>query len=69
MNYPSGETKQSGVTECILVSYDNSNGLDHSVLIVGRQRKNKPVEIINAFQNEEANDLWERLITKKKQEK
>lgn len=69
MNYPSGETKKGGTTECILVSYDNSNGLDRSVLIVGRQRKGKPVEIINAFQNEEANELWERLITKKKQEK
>jgi hypothetical protein len=42
--------------------------LDHSVLIVGRQRKGKPVEIINAFQNEEANELWNKLTIKRTKE-
>jgi hypothetical protein len=60
---------KNGITECILVSYDNTNGKDNSVLLVGRKHSNKPVEIINAFQNKEADDLWKKLTTKKNQEK
>lgn len=65
MNYPSGEEKKNVTAECILVSYDNSIGHDRSIMIVGRQHKNKPVEILNAFQDEEADELWRKLLTKK----
>ena len=35
------------------------------VLVVGRKRKNQSIEIINAFQGEEALDLYKKLVTKK----
>lgn len=52
-------------TDTILVSYDFTHGRDRSVLIVGRKRPNQSVEIINAFQGEEAEELYNRLVTKK----
>ena len=35
------------------------------VLVVGRKRPNESVEIVNAFQGEEAKDLYSKLVTKK----
>lgn len=69
MNYEKEQTSKNGITECILVSYDNTNGEDNSILLVGKKHPKKPVEIINAFQNKEADELWEKLTTKKNQEK
>lgn len=56
--------------DTLLVSVDleSING-DISVLIVGRKRPNQSVEIINAFQGEEAVELYNRLITVEKGEK
>lgn len=51
--------------DTILVSVDFSNNEDTGVLIVGRKRLNQSVEIINAFQGYEANELYKRLVTKK----
>lgn len=51
-------------TDTILIGYDQSEN-DNTVLIVGRKRPNQSVDIINAFQGDEAKDLYERLITKK----
>ena len=51
------------MAESVIVSYDNSNGKDHTVLIVGRKRINQTVEIINAFQGQEAEELYKKLIT------
>ena len=53
------------VNECLLVSVDFTRGKDVGVLIVGRQTPKKDVEVINAFQGEEALELYEKLITKK----
>lgn len=52
----------------ILVSYDPSNGEDKAILIVGKKRPNESVEIINAFQGQEANELWGKLLTVKEKE-
>ena len=52
-------------TDTILVSVDFSHGRDVGVLIVGRKRMNQSVEIINAFQGAEAEELYSRLVTKK----
>lgn len=54
-----------GVNECVLVSVDFTRGIDTGILIVGRQAPGKDVEIINAFQGEEAYELYQKLITKK----
>lgn len=53
------------MTESLIIGYDNTNGKDHTVLVVGRKRMNQTVEIINAFQDEEAEELYKKLTTKK----
>ena len=45
---------------------NHTNGEDSSVLIVGRKRPNQSVEIINAFQGEEAEELYKKLIGNEK---
>ena len=54
------------MVDSILVSVDFSNKNDTGVMVVGRKRMNQSVEIINAFQGDEARELYERLITAKK---
>lgn len=51
--------------DSILVSVDFSNKNDTGVMVIGRKRMNQSVEIINAFQGDEARELYNRLITKK----
>lgn len=53
--------------DSVIVSYDNQSN-DEPILIVGRKRKNQSVEIINAFQGDEAVELYTRLTTVKKPE-
>lgn len=55
------------VNECLLVSVDFTKGEDTGVLIVGRQ-KNGKVDIVNAFQGQEAVDIYKKLITVKNKE-
>lgn len=52
------------LSDTLLVGVDFSEK-DKGVLIVGKKRLNESVEIINAFQGEEARELYEKLITKK----
>lgn len=54
------------MVDSILVSVDFSNNNDTVVLIVGRKRMNQSVEIINAFQGDEARELYEKLVAKNK---
>lgn len=51
------------MVDTILVSYDNTNGRDASILIVGRKQPNQSVDIINAFQGRKAENLYKKLIT------
>lgn len=48
------------VNECLLVSVDFAQGEDTGVLIVGRQ-KNGKIDIVNAFQGQEAIDIYKKL--------
>lgn len=52
----------------VIVSWDFSNGKDVGVLVVGRQQNGK-VDIVNAFQGKEAEELYLKLTTPKLQEK
>lgn len=54
----------SYLSDSLLIGVDFSEK-DKGVLIVGKKRLNESVEIINAFQGEEARELYEKLITKK----
>lgn len=56
------------MVDSILVSVDFSNNNDTGVMVVGRKRMNQSVEIINTFQGDEARELYEKLVTKKKKE-
>ena len=51
------------IQDTILISVDFTNGEDLSVMIVGRKRPNQTVEIINALQGKEAEDLYSKLVT------
>ena len=53
------------INESLLVGVDFINGEDVGVLIVGRKRPNQSVDIINAFQGKEAEELYNKLIGKK----
>ena len=53
------------VNECLLVSFDFTKGEDTGILIVGRQEKEGKVNIVNAFQGQEAVDIYKKLITVK----
>ena len=49
-----------------IVSWDFTNGKDKSILLVGKKRLGHAVEIVNAFQGEEAEEIYEKLATVKK---
>ena len=53
-------------TDTLLISLDMSRGEDVGILIVGRKGKGKKIDIVNAFQGEEARELYERIVTKGK---
>ena len=46
--------------DVLLVSYDNVSN-DKPILIVGRKGKRGRVQIVNAFQDEEAEELYKKL--------
>lgn len=50
-------------TGSVIVSWDFSKGKDIGVLLVGRQKPGRNVEIINAFQGQEAVDIYKKLTT------
>lgn len=56
------ENKNTG---SLIIGYDINHPTGNAVLIVGRKRMNESIEIINAFQGEEATELYTKLITKK----
>lgn len=55
-------------TDSVIVSWDLSHGKDVGVLLVGKQ-VNGRVEIVNAFQGEEAYELYRKLTVQKKNQK
>lgn len=55
------------VNESLLVGVDFTNGEDVGVLLVGRQ-ENGVIKISNAFQGQEAIDIYKKLINVKKKE-
>lgn len=50
-----------------VVAWDFTRGNDVGVLIVGHQEKGK-MDIVNAFQGQDAIDIYMQLITKKNKE-
>ena len=54
----------TNLSDTLLVSISFSDK-DKGVLVVGRQRKNQSIEIVNAFQGGEALELYKKLVTQK----
>ena len=54
----------TNLSDTLLVSISFSEK-DKGVLVVGRKRKNQSVKIVNAFQGEEALELYKKLVTQK----
>ena len=54
-----------GLTDTLLVSISISDP-DSAVMIVGRKKKNQAVDVINAFQGDEAREVYD-ILTKKKE--
>lgn len=52
----------------LIVSWDFSHGPDKHILLVGQKTPKSDVEVINAFQGEEAHEIYEKLTTVKKGE-
>ena len=50
------------LTDAVICSIDFEE--DHRVLIVGRQNQKGGIDIVNAFQGEEAMELYTKLTTK-----
>lgn len=57
------------IVDTILVSFtkvEDKNNPDNGLLVIGRKRLNESVEVINAFEGKEANDIYKKLITEVK---
>lgn len=52
-----------GLSDTLLVSISMSDP-DNGVLIVGRKRKDKTVDVVNAFQGEKAREIYNMLTRK-----
>lgn len=59
------------VTDSILVSvdFDLKGNPDTAVLIVGKKKKGEAIDIVNAFQGEEAMKLYRKLTGSGKEDK
>lgn len=56
------------MTDSLIIGFDFTDGEDTTILIVGKH-KNSKMEIVNAFQGQEASELYEKLTTVKKEKK
>ena len=55
--------------DILLVGLDYKEDKDNTVIIVGRKKPNGAVDVVNAFQGEEAKELYRLLTTRKGEEK
>ena len=51
------------ITETVLLSYTEPVG-GTPLLIIGKKDRGKPIQVINAFQGDEAKELYTKLIMK-----
>jgi hypothetical protein len=55
--------KNMSTAGSVIVAFDHKDG-DKAILLVGKKNPKQDVAIINAFQGEEAIELWKKLTTK-----
>ena len=59
------EKAMEKTVDSLIIGFDSSGGTDCTVLIVGRKKPREAVDIINAFEGEEALELYKKLVTPK----
>ena len=59
------EKAMEKTSDSLIIGFDSSAGKDDTVLIVGRKKPREAVDVINAFDGEEALELYKKLITPK----
>ena len=62
-------TFENHTTTSLIIGYDIDHTSDNKVLEVGKKGPSGSVEIVNAFQGDEAEELYNKLITKKENKK
>ena len=62
-------TFENHTTTSLIIGYDISHTSDNKVLVIGKRGPSGTVEIVNAFQGYEAEELYNKLITKKENKK
>ena len=62
-------TLENHTTTSLIIGYDISHTSDNKVLVIGKRGPSGSVEILNAFQGDEAEELYNKLITKKENKK
>lgn len=60
---------ENHTTTSLIIGYDISHTSDNKVLVVGKRGPSGSVEIVNAFQGDEAEELYNKLITKQENKK
>lgn len=58
-------TLENHTTTSLIIGYDISHTSDNKVLVIGKRGPKGSIEIVNAFQGDEAEELYNNLITKK----
>lgn len=58
-------TLENHSTTSLIIGYDISHTSDNKVLVIGKRGPKGSIEIVNAFQGDEAEELYNNLITKK----
>lgn len=59
------KAQKSIAEDTLLVGFSNLHEDDHACLIVGKKLFNGSVEVVNAFQGNEAIELYEKLTSKR----
>ena len=62
-------TLENHTTTSLIIGYDISRTSDNKVLVIGKRGPSGSVEIVNAFQGDEAEELYNNLITKQENKK
>ena len=60
---------ENHTTTSLIIGYDISHTSDSKMLVIGKRGPSGFVEIVNAFQGDEAEELYNKLITKQENKK
>lgn len=53
------------ISGSLIIGYDINTATHAGVVIVGQKMPNETIKVINAFQDEDAEELYKKLVTRK----